>query len=109
MKILLFLIVVFPLNANAHCPFSFKPEKVCFMLDQNILYIWDQKFEHNGPYKDLVASEISSIKNKDKVLFYSKIARGVYKIVNETPLALVEIEIKGKNTKNVLKVKSENK
>ena len=52
-QFIIILLITASVSANAHCPSHFKPENVCFMLDQNIIYIYDSKGEHNGPYQDL--------------------------------------------------------
>ncbi len=84
MKIKNILIVVIsviaPSLCYAHCPSSFKEEKVCLMLDDNMLYIYDSKLEHNGPYKDFNKAQVEFIKTLDnKNLEFKKIARGIYK------------------------------
>ena len=81
-KIILTLIIciIFPSWCYAHCPSFVKEEKICLMLDNNTLYIYDSKLEHNGPYKDFVKTEINSIKTLDnQKLIFKKIARGIYK------------------------------
>lgn len=87
--------------AYAHCPASFKEEKVCFMLEKNFLYIYDQKLEHNGPYKDLEKAQVLKLKSqKGEALTYKKIARGIFKI--EAPenykKVVVEISLNKKKT-----------
>lgn len=68
-------------QAKAHCPATLKEEKLCFMLDQNLLYAYDSKLEHNGPYKDFEKATLVGIKNKQgSPLKFSKVARGIYKI-----------------------------
>lgn len=50
------------------------------MLDDNTLYIYDEKLEHNGPYKDFTKAQVESIKTLDnKKLEFKKLARGIYK------------------------------
>ena len=76
-----FILSSFATLAMAHCPASYKEEKVCFMLDKNMLYIWDHKFEHNGPYKDFDKADLTGIKSAaGSDLPYKKVARGIYKI-----------------------------
>lgn len=51
------------------------------MFDGSMIYIYDQKFEHNGPYKDFVSTSIVEIKNAEKEkLKFNKAARGIYKL-----------------------------
>jgi hypothetical protein len=69
------------LAAKAHCPATLQEERVCFMLEKNLLYTYDSKLEHNGPYKDLEKASLVELKDQDgKSLKYSKIARGILKI-----------------------------
>lgn len=50
------------------------------MLDDNTIYIYDEKLEHNGPYKDFTKAQVESIKTMDnKKLEFKKLARGIYK------------------------------
>jgi hypothetical protein len=80
--------------ALAHCPSSIKEEKICIMLDDNMLYFYDQKVEHNGPYKDLERASVSSIKTLEgKSLNYKKIARGIYKFESLTKHKNVVLEV----------------
>jgi hypothetical protein len=73
--------LLFSSIVEAHCPSFFKEEKVCFMLEKNLLYVYDHKLEHNGPYKDFAAAELKSLDDgKGAALTFSKIARGIYKI-----------------------------
>ena len=103
MKKLLVLLTI-PFNSYAHCPASLKAEKVCFMLESNLVYVYDHKLEHNGPYKDLVAPVV--FKNeKGEDLKTSKAARGIYKLESATPLNKVLIE-SGTQKISVLKEKS---
>lgn len=78
----------------AHCPSAIKEESVCLMLEDNMLYIYDNKLEHNGPYKDLSKSSIESIKTMDhKKLDYKKIARGIYKFQSATKEKKILLEV----------------
>ena len=78
--LILVICIISPSLCYAHCPSSFKEEKTCLMLDDNTLYIYDQKLEHNGPYKDFIKAQVESIKTMDnKKLDFKKIARGIYK------------------------------
>lgn len=93
----LFTLILFGLKSSlgyAHCPANFTGDKVCFMLDTNLLYIYDHKLEHNGPYKDLKMGLLMSIKDKNESdLVFKKIARGIYKIESKTDLKSVELTI----------------
>lgn len=97
------------LALEAHCPQGFKPEKVCLMLDQNVIFIYDEKLEHNGPYKDLASSSIESIKSEGAELKFARVARGVYRIEDKRPLKLLElVMVNGKEkVKSYLKLKNE--
>lgn len=107
-KSLLFLLSLMVYsNAHAHCPGHFKPESVCLMLDQNIIYIYHQKFEHNGPYQDLKIRKILAIKNAGKNIEFTKKARGIYEIKSEKKLADIEVELADEKNKTVLKLKQE--
>lgn len=88
-----FLLLMASATAGAHCPTSFKPENVCLMLDENVIFVYDHKAEHNGPYKDFKESTIESVKVDGQSLKFSKIARGVFRIDSARPLKMVDIEI----------------
>lgn len=80
--------------AYAHCPSAFKEEKVCLMLDDNMLYIYDEKLEHNGPYKDFLKAHIESIKTMDnKKLEFKKLARGIYKFQSTAKEKNIVVEV----------------
>lgn len=80
--------------AYAHCPSAFKEEKVCLMLDDNMLYIYDEKLEHNGPYKDFSKARVESIKTLDKKnLEFKKLARGIYKFQSATKEKSIVLEV----------------
>ena len=79
--------------AGAHCPTHFKPEKVCLMLDQNVLYIYGEKAEHSGPYQDFKNTTIDSIKADGAALTFSQVARGIYKIEEKKRFTKVELEM----------------
>lgn len=94
--------------AFAHCPSPFKEEKVCLMLDDNMLYIYDQKLEHNGPYKDLEKAEVVAIKTTDgKKLDYKKLARGIYKFQAPEKYKTVVLEVMLDKKKKEIKVAHE--
>lgn len=103
-KSIILLLLSASLTVGAHCPASFKPENVCLMLDQNIIFIYDQKGEHNGPYKDFAKSSIESIKSKGTPVKFSHTSRGVYKIDSTQALKSVDIEILNANKKIPLKL-----
>ena len=92
--------------ANAHCPTMLKAEKTCFMLDQNVLYLYDHKAEHNGPYKDLKTSKIESIKSVGKDIKFEHPSRGIYKLFGSN-LTKVDIEIVTAGKKEILQVQIE--
>lgn len=95
-------------HAFAHCPAAVKEEKVCLMLDDNNLYIYDQKLEHNGPYKDLEKAVVTGIKSiEGKNLEYKKLARGIYKIESPTKFKSVVFEVTIDKTKKAIVVKHE--
>lgn len=109
MKIKNILIAVICLTTStfafAHCPSSFKEEKVCLMLDSNMIYIYDQKFEHNGPYKDFAKAELQAIKSTDgKKLEFKKIARGIYKFEAADKPKTVTVEVLLDKKKQDIKV-----
>ena len=103
-KIVLFLFFAISLEVFAHCPTNFKPENVCLYLDQNIIYVYDHKFEHNGPYKDFLESYINSLKVDGKLVKFSRIARGVYKIDSIVNLKTVDIDMLNAKKKVLLKL-----
>jgi hypothetical protein len=98
------LIALLITNVWAHCPVSFKPEKVCLMFDQNTLFVYDHKLEHNGPYKDFINSNIISISNNSKSLPFKKVARGIYKIETPSAIPFIEVTIENNKIKNTYKV-----
>jgi hypothetical protein len=102
----LFLLLV--ANVYAHCPASFKPENVCLMLDQNNLFIYDHKLEHNGPYKDFTNSKLDTITQNGHSIRFQKAARGVYKLDSVTELHAVDITIENNKLKKTFKIKKEN-
>jgi hypothetical protein len=80
--------------ASAHCPSAFKEEKVCLMLADNMVYIYDHKLEHNGPYKDLEKASVVGIKTLEgKNLEFKKLARGIYKFEAPTKYKNVVLEV----------------
>lgn len=108
-KSLATILLVSSLTVGAHCPQGFKPEKVCLMLDENVIFIYDEKLEHNGPYKDLATSSIDTIKSEGAELKFSRVARGVYRIEDKRPLKSLElVMVHGKEkVKSHLKLKNE--
>jgi hypothetical protein len=108
MKKFLILCILFSgQKALAHCPGHFSAESVCFMLDQNLVYVYHQKFEHNGPYQDLKDNKISAFKSHGKSLEYTKKARGIYEIKSDKKLVEIEIELTKDKNKTVLTLKQE--
>lgn len=100
LKIALFAFLATTTLAKAHCPASEPSEKVCFMLEKNLLYIYDHKFEHNGPYKDFEHTEVLGLKSpKGETLVYKKIARGIYKIESPEIFKQVTLEVSLKDKK----------
>lgn len=89
--LLLIYLITFSTLANAHCPAHEKSEKVCFMLDENKVFVWDDKVEHSGPYKD--TKNILKFSNeKGNSLLSKKIARGIYQIESATNLKTIFVE-----------------
>jgi hypothetical protein len=91
------------LEARAHCPATLKEERVCFMLEKNLLYTYDSKLEHNGPYKDLEKASLLEVKDSNNgQLKFSRIARGVFKIDSpQTQKSIIAVFLNGKNKKEV--------
>ena len=112
MKILKFITLLVLLSFTglvfAHCPAAYKEEKVCFMLDKNVIYIYDHKLEHNGPYKDFEKASISSIKTlKGEKLEYKKLARGIYKIESPADQRNLILELMINKNKKEIKLSHE--
>ena len=104
----LLICVLAPSWSYAHCPSTFKEEKVCLMLDDNTLYIYDTKLEHNGPYKDFNKAQIESIKTLDnKKLEFKKIARGIYKFQSTTKEKKIVLAVLIENKKKEIQVDHE--
>lgn len=97
------LLWISAISAEAHCPTSNKLEKVCLMLDQNIIFIYDENKEHNGPYTDLTQGTLESIMNDGVVLKFVRVARGVLRIESKKALKSVELIIVSKNGKSPMK------
>lgn len=106
-KSIAFVLLLGATAASAHCPAHFKEEKVCFMLDQNVIYVYDEKKPHSGPYQDFKASSLESIKSEGAVYKFQKAARGVYKIEGTKILKNVELELMSDKKKVNLKLKTE--
>ena len=78
------------------------------MLDDNTLYIYDEKLEHNGPYKDFVKAQVESIKTLDqKKLDYKKLARGIYKFQSPTKEKNIVLEVSIDKKKKEIQVAHE--
>ena len=94
MKIILFLFIICSLNtALAHCPFKLAEEKACFLLEQNIIYIYDTKFEHNGPYKNLKLYQLKAVTSGGKKIAFQNASRGIIKLDSTGPLKSAELEL----------------
>lgn len=103
-SLLALILLLFQSWAFAHCPTSFKEEGVCLMLDNNMIFIYDSKIEHNGPYKDFKKASLVKLKNSKGVeLAFKKVARGIYKIetseVQAKLAASIELDKKIKELK----------
>ncbi len=112
MKIQKYILAVISLlvgaEAFAHCPSSYKEEKVCFMLEKNHLYIYDHKVEHNGPYKDFEKADLLAIKTlKNESLPFKKLARGIYKIDSAENVKTIKLEVSSNKKKEEIKVNHE--
>ena len=106
-RILAISVVLFSAQSYAHCPASFKPESICIMLDQNILYLYDHKSDHNGPYKDFISASIESVKSNDKTVKFSKSDRGIYKLESSEKLKSIDLLVLNGKEKINIKVKAE--
>ena len=92
----------------AHCPAQIKEDNVCLMLDVNTVYIYDEKLEHNGPYKDLVKSEVQGFKDAlGTKIESSKVARGIYKLNITKKLNTVTMIVKIDKKLKDIKIKHE--
>ncbi len=92
----------------AHCPASIKEDKVCLMLDANTLYIYDEKLEHNGPYKDLQKTEVIGFKSdKGAKVDFKKLARGIYKLNTTEKLNTVTMTVSADKKQKDIKIKHE--
>ena len=106
-KALPVLVLLVSISANAHCPVSFKAENACFMLSENVIYVYDHKAEHNGPYKDFKDSTLSNVKYEGNPIKFNRVARGVYRLDFNKSLKVIEIEITNAKKKAVLKLSAE--
>ena len=104
LRTILFVLLANISLASAHCPVSFKPENACLMLDQNDIYVYDRKGEHNGPYKDLAAGTILSISAAGKPIKFARVARGIYRLESANPLKMIEIEMNNAGKKQLVKL-----
>ncbi len=98
--------VLWSMSVHAHCPAVYGNEKACFMLDQNSLYIYDTKNEHNGPYKDIKA-EMKMMDEKGALLKYDRVARGIYKINLPGMIKKMSVELKDKSVVQVIAIKAD--
>lgn len=70
-------------------------------LDNNFLFIYDHKLEHNGPYKDLKKAQVTGFKNKlGEELPFKKVARGILKIESTEIQKMVTVVLT-KDKKNI--------
>ena len=97
------LLLIGAMGAEAHCPTPYKFEKVCFMLEQNVILIYGENKEHNGPYIDLAQSTIDSIKQDGIQLKFSRVARGAYRIEGPKILKIIDVIVISKSGKSSIK------
>ncbi len=100
------LTFIFTTTVSAHCPALYPREKICFMLDQNILYVYDKKFEHNGPYKDLVAG-MKIMDTKGEIIKYERSARGIYKLRTTAIIKQMSLELKDQSGVKKILIKAD--
>lgn len=78
------------------------------MLDGNTLYIYDEKLEHNGPYKDLVKTQVHGFKDsKGTAVEFKKLARGIYKLNTTEKLNTVTMTVTADKKQKDIKIKHE--
>ena len=78
------------------------------MLDVNIVYIYDDKLEHNGPYKDLVKAEVQGFRDGlGTKIEFNKVARGIYKLTSIEKLKTVTLTLKVNKKLKDIKIKHE--
>lgn len=78
------------------------------MLDGNTIYIYDEKVEHNGPYKDLEKAEVIGFKNTAGVkVDFKKLARGIYKLNTTEKLNTVTMTVSASKKQKDIKIKHE--
>ncbi len=78
-------------------------------LNQNMLYIYDHKSEHNGPYKDFKNAELTSIKSgAGSDIAFKKIARGIFKLDTVDLQKNVTVVLKADKSKIEIKVSHDN-
>ena len=107
-SVALLALILTSTQAFAHCPSSYKEEKVCFMLEKNLLYIYDNKLEHNGPHKDFEKADLVALKSpQGQKLDFKKVARGIYKIESAEILKNITVEVSLDKKKNDIKVAHE--
>lgn len=93
-QILTFAIIIASPDAQAHCPVLFKAEKLCLMLDNNLLYFYSHLSEHNGPYKDIdKKTEITILDDKKTKLTFTKKARGIFEINSKMILKKITVKL----------------
>lgn len=95
-------------SVYAHCPSNIKEEKVCMMLDGNLVYIYDEKLEHNGPYKDLAKASVKGFKDeKGQAVKFTRVARGIYKLEANERLGAVMMTVQIEKKEKDIKIKHE--
>lgn len=78
------------------------------MLDGNLVYIYDEKLEHNGPYKDLVKVSVVGFKNdQGQKVKSTKVARGIYKLEADARLSTVMMTVLIEKKEKDIKIKHE--
>lgn len=78
------------------------------MLDSNTIYIYDEKVEHNGPYKDLEKAEVLGFKDaKGLRVDFKKLARGIYKLNTTEKLNAVTMTVNASKKQKDIKIKHE--
>jgi hypothetical protein len=100
----LLFIIISSNCVSAHCPALYNLEKICFLLDENVLYLYSQKGEHSGPYLDLKMGTLAKVKSNGKVIPFSKIARGVYRLETKEGIKAAELEIQSGKKTETLKI-----
>lgn len=104
MKIfLIFASIFLCMNANSHCPLKIPNEKMCGMREENLLYFWSDKFEHNGPYQDFKLGKILNIFENNQLVTFKKVANGILKINTSLKSSKIEIQYQVDNPTKTIK------